>query len=285
MSKDNRVYTFLISPSRTSKVRQLSIHLNLVRGAAVFIVLVIALVIFGAVRLGQHEALNLKYLSVKAENESLKHANDAYENSYARLKGQISYVEDMSKELVRKSKMEHSPEIDELVGIGGPETVAALDKAADHIEREVRQINDRLRSDILRLASIPRGLPVNGYVTDGFGMRRNPFNGEGREVHEGIDIAVDFGTPVTATADGLVVYSAPHAGYGNLVTVYHSNGITTRYGHLSRISVEAGKRVKRGEQIGNAGSTGRSTGPHVHYEIRENDQSVDPLRYAALIQP
>jgi murein DD-endopeptidase MepM/ murein hydrolase activator NlpD len=285
MSNDNRVYTFLISPSRTSKVRQLSIHRNLLRVVAGCIIISLALIIYGAVRLGQHEALNLKYLSVKSENETLKQTNDAYQNSYARLKGQISYVQDMSKELARKARMEHSPEIDELVGIGGPETVVALDKAADHLEREVRHINDRLRSDILRLASIPRGLPVNGYVTDGFGMRRNPFNGEGREVHEGLDIAVDFGTLVTATADGLVIYAAPHAGYGNLVIVYHSNGITTRYGHLSQISVEAGQRVKRSDQIGNAGSTGRSTGPHVHYEIRENDQPVDPLRYAGQTQP
>jgi len=285
MSNDNRVYTFLISPSRTSKVRQLSIHRNSLRAAAGCSIIAIALVIYGAVRLGQHEALNLRYLAVKSENETLKQTNDSYQNSYARLKGQISYVEDMSKELARKARMEHSPEIDELVGIGGPETVVALDKAADHLEREVRHINDRLRSDILRLASIPRGLPVSGYVTDGFGMRRNPFNGEGSEVHEGLDIAVDFGTPVTATADGLVIYAAPHAGYGNLVIVYHSNGITTRYGHLSRIAVEAGQRVKRSDQVGNAGSTGRSTGPHVHYEIRENDQSVDPLRYADQTQP
>lgn len=285
MPNDNRVYTFLISPSRTSKVRQLSIHRNLLGATAASTIILLALIIYGAVRLAQHEALNLKYMSVKAENESLKQTNDAYENSYAKLKGQISYVEDMSKELARKARMEHSPEIDDLVGIGGPETVVALDKAADHLEREVRHINDRLRSDILRLASIPRGLPVNGYVTDGFGMRRNPFNGEGREVHEGLDIAVDFGTPVTATADGLVIYAAPHAGYGNLVIVYHSNGITTRYGHLSRIAVEAGQRVKRSDQVGNAGSTGRSTGPHVHYEIRENDQSVDPLRYVGQTQP
>jgi len=285
MSKDNRVYTFLIAPSRTSKVRQFSIHRNSLRAAATTFAVVLALILYGAIRLTQHEALNLKYVAVKAENESLKQSNDAYENSYARLKGQISYVEDMSKELARKARMEHSPEIDELVGIGGPETVRTLDKAADHLEREVRHINDRLRSDILRLASIPRGLPVNGYVTDGFGMRRNPFNGEGSEVHEGLDIAVDFGAPITATADGLVIYAAPHAGYGNLVTIYHSNGITTRYGHMSRIAVEAGQRIKRGDQIGNAGSTGRSTGPHVHYEVRENDQSVDPLRYVGQGRP
>jgi murein DD-endopeptidase MepM/ murein hydrolase activator NlpD len=288
MAKDNRVYTVLISPSRTSKVRQISIHRNILRAVAGTFLVTLVLVMYGLARLGQHEALNLKYLSVKAENESLKQTNDAYQNSYSKLKGQISYIEDMSKELARSAKMQHSPETDELVGIGGPETpvtVVALDKAADHLEREVRHISDRLHSDVLRLASIPRGLPVNGYITDGFGMRRNPFNGEGREVHEGLDIAVDFGTPVAATADGLVIYAAPHAGYGNLVIVYHSNGITSRYGHLSRIAVEAGQRVKRGDQVGNVGSTGRSTGPHVHYEIRENDQSVDPLRYAGQANP
>lgn len=285
MAKDNRIYTVLISPSRTSKVRQLSIHRNIIRAGATIFVVALVVVTYGVARLGQHEALNLRYLSVKAENESLKQTNDAYQNSYAKLKGQISYIEDMSKELARSAKMQHSPETDELVGIGGPETVVALDKAADHLEREVRHISDRLHSDVLRLASIPRGLPVNGYITDGFGMRRNPFNGEGREVHEGLDIAVDFGTPVAATADGLVIYASPHAGYGNLVIVYHSNGITSRYGHLSRIAVEAGQRVKRGDQVGNVGSTGRSTGPHVHYEIRENDQSVDPLRYAGQTNP
>lgn len=281
MSKDKRLYTFLIAPSRTSKVRQFSIaHNSLYAGGAVAVVL-LGLAIYGTLRLTAHEVLNFKYLAVKAENQQLKQTNEAYQNSYAKLKGQISYIEDVSRELTHQAKMERPSDVDNRVGIGGPETVAGLDKTADHLEREVRHLSDRLRSDLLRVASIPAGLPVNGYVTDGFGMRRSPFNGEGREVHEGLDIAVDFGTPVSATADGLVIYAAPHAGYGNLVIVYHSNGVTTRYGHLSRITVEAGQRVKRGEQVGHAGSTGRSTGPHVHYEIRENDQPVDPATYSA----
>src|SRR5437867_5133747 len=121
MSKDNRVYTVLVSPSRTSKVRQVSIHKNLIYSIAAFFACFLLIAAYGLVRLGQHEALNLKYLSVKAENANLKQANDAYENSYSRLKGQLSYVEDISKELARKASMEHSPEIDELVGIGGPE--------------------------------------------------------------------------------------------------------------------------------------------------------------------
>jgi murein DD-endopeptidase MepM/ murein hydrolase activator NlpD len=279
VSKDKRLYTFLIAPTRSSKVRQFSIHHNILYAAGGSLVVILVLTIYGATRLAQTEAINFSNLTLKSENAKLKQENDAFQNSYAKLKGQISYVEDMSKELARQAKMERTPEIDEQVGIGGPETVTALDKAADNLEREVRRINDRMRSDMLRLSSIPSGLPVNGYITDGFGPRRNPFSGEGRETHEGLDIAVDFGTPVASTADGLVIYAAPHAGYGNLVILYHSNGITTRYGHLSRITVEAGQRIKRGEQIGHAGSTGRSTGPHVHYEIRENDQPLDPSRY------
>ena len=285
MSKDKNYYSFIITPGTTSKARRISIHKNVIYTVGALACAGVLLMAYGLVRLTGHEALNLKYLSVKSENESLKKENDVYQNSYAKLKGQISYIEDMSNELARQASMESPVDVDQQVGTGGPETVAALDKAADQLEREVRQIGDRLRADMLRLASIPSGFPVNGYVTDGFGLRRNPFSGDGREVHEGLDIAVDFGTPVNTTADGLVVWASPHAGYGNLVVVYHSNGITTRYGHLSRITVEMGQRVKRGDQIGHAGSTGRSTGPHVHYEIRENDQPVDPGRYVQQPRP
>jgi murein DD-endopeptidase MepM/ murein hydrolase activator NlpD len=285
MSKEKRLFTFLIATGHTSKVRRFSIHHSVIytlAGLAIGALLIIGL---GTIRLAQHEALNLRYESVKAENEALKKENDAFQSSYGKLKSQISYIGDISKELARQAKMDTVPEVDELVGTGGPETVSALDKAADILEREVRNISERLHTDLLRLASIPTGLPVSGYVTDGFGIRHNPFGGEGREFHNGVDIAVDFGTPVSTTADGLVVWASPYAGYGNLVVVYHSNGITTRYGHLSRITVESGQRVRRGDQIGHAGSTGRSTGPHVHYEIRENDQPVDALQYVVQSRP
>lgn len=285
MPQEKRHYTFLIAPSHTSQIRRISIHHNLIYVAGGLLAFVLLLAIVGAIRLASHEALNLNFMAVKAENESLKKENDAYQSNYSRLKGQISYIDDLSKELARQARMERTTEIDELVGTGGPESVSNLDRAADSLESDIRQISDRLRSDTLRLASIPSGVPVNGYITDGFGIRSNPFSGEGREVHDGLDIAVDFGTPVSTTADGLVIWAGPQGGYGNLVIVYHSNGITTRYGHLSKITVEQGQRVRRGDQIGHAGSTGRSTGPHVHYEVRENDQSVDPMRYIESSRP
>ena len=284
MSNDRRLFTFLISPSETSTFKQVSIHYYLIYTIAAALVILIGGMVYGIVRLAQHEMLNLKFQTVKNDNMRLKQENTAYLNQYAKLKGQISFIEDISKDLARQAKMEHVPEIDEQVGAGGPATVVALDKAADQLERQVRMISDRMRSDQLRLATIPAGLPVRGYQTDGYGMRRNPFGGGG-EFHPGIDLAVDFGTPVSATADGIIIWAGPYTGYGNMVVVYHSNGITTRYGHLSRVSVDPGQRIKRGDQIGYAGSTGRSTGPHVHYEVRENDQPIDPAQFVKQPRP
>ena len=285
MSKKTGDFTFLIIPSATSRTARLAISKRVVYGAATAVGLLMCFGALGAFWIFKHEALSMKYLSTKAENERLRTENDVYQDSYGKLRGQISFIEDQSKQLARAAKMEPISDIDDKVGVGGPapvgpEAVSTLDKAADQLEHQVRLIGDRLRSDMLRLSSIPSGLPVMGYITDGFGSRRNPFGDGGHEFHEGMDLAVDFGTPVSATADGVVIWAGPYSGYGNLVAVYHTNGITTRYGHLSKVGVEVGQRIKRGDQIGNAGSTGRSTGPHVHYEIRVNDQPVDPARYS-----
>ena len=284
MSNDRRQFTFLVSPSATSTFKQISIHYYLIYTVLTTLVVLFGGLVYGTIRLAHHEMLNLKYQSVKTDNLRLKQENTIYQNQYAKLKGQISFIEDMSKDIARQTKMEHISEIDEQVGAGGPSTVEALDKAAKQLERQVRIMGDRLHSDQIRLASIPSGLPVRGYQTDGYGMRRNPFGGGG-EFHPGVDLAVDFGTPVATTADGIVIWAGPYTGYGNMVVVYHSNGITTRYGHLSRISVDPGQRIKRGDQIGYAGSTGRSTGPHVHYEVRENDQPVDPAQFVKQPRP
>jgi murein DD-endopeptidase MepM/ murein hydrolase activator NlpD len=120
--------------------------------------------------------------------------------------------------------------------------------------------------------------PVLGHVTDAFGARLDPFSGEGA-FHTGVDVATDYGAPVHATADGTVSLADNHAGYGRLVVVDHGFGITTWYAHLSAFSAIAGARVKRGEVIGYTGISGRSTGPHVHYEVRMNNAPVNPWRY------
>jgi murein DD-endopeptidase MepM/ murein hydrolase activator NlpD len=120
--------------------------------------------------------------------------------------------------------------------------------------------------------------PVMGHITDSFGERLDPFNGEGA-FHTGVDVASDYGAPVHATADGIVTISENHAGYGRLVVLDHGFGITTWYAHLSSFSAVPGTRIKRGEVIGYTGISGRSTGPHVHYEVRVNNAPVNPWRY------
>jgi murein DD-endopeptidase MepM/ murein hydrolase activator NlpD len=120
--------------------------------------------------------------------------------------------------------------------------------------------------------------PVMGHITDSFGERLDPFSGEGA-FHTGVDVASDYGAPVHATADGIVTIAENHAGYGRLVVIDHGFGITTWYAHLSSFSGIAGQRVKRGEVVGYTGISGRSTGPHVHYEVRVNNAPVNPWRY------
>ena len=120
--------------------------------------------------------------------------------------------------------------------------------------------------------------PVMGHITDSFGERLDPFSGEGA-FHTGVDVASDYGAPVRATADGVVTIAENHAGYGRLVVIDHGFGITTWYAHLSAFSAVVGARVKRGEVVGYTGISGRSTGPHVHYEVRVNNAPVNPWRY------
>ncbi|HXM95033.1 MAG TPA: M23 family metallopeptidase [Candidatus Dormibacteraeota bacterium] len=124
----------------------------------------------------------------------------------------------------------------------------------------------------------PASWPVLGHVTDSFGARLDPFSGEGA-FHTGVDVASDYGAPVHATADGVITLAGNHAGYGRLVVIDHGFGITTWYAHLSSFSAVPGTRVKRGEVVGYTGISGRSTGPHVHYEVRMNNAPVNPWRY------
>jgi murein DD-endopeptidase MepM/ murein hydrolase activator NlpD len=120
--------------------------------------------------------------------------------------------------------------------------------------------------------------PVLGHITDSFGERLDPFSGEGA-FHTGVDVATDYGAPVHATADGIVTIAENHAGYGRLVVIDHGFGITTWYAHLSSFSAIPGARIKRGEVVGYTGISGRSTGPHVHYEVRMNNAPINPWRY------
>jgi murein DD-endopeptidase MepM/ murein hydrolase activator NlpD len=136
-------------------------------------------------------------------------------------------------------------------------------------------------ADWFRANSAPNLWPVEGQVTGSFGERIDPFNGEGA-FHSGVDISSAYGTPIVAPADGVVTFTDLLGGYGKLIMINHGSGISTRYGHLSGFAVTVGQEVHRGDVIGYVGASGRSTGPHLHYEVRINDTPVNPYKYLRL---
>ena len=133
-------------------------------------------------------------------------------------------------------------------------------------------------SDWVAATTAPTLWPVMGPITGPFGGRIDPFNGEGA-FHSGVDISCNYGQPIMAPADGVVTYAGFYSGYGRMIVVDHGNGITTRYGHLSGFAVADGQMLRKGQVIGYVGMSGRSTGAHLHYEVRINDTPVNPHKY------
>jgi murein DD-endopeptidase MepM/ murein hydrolase activator NlpD len=168
-------------------------------------------------------------------------------------------------------------------GVGGPFVPVKLPANAGSFERQLYQINVT-RAQVERLnrtlALVPYRKPVIGEVefTSGFGVRSDPFLGR-PAMHTGLDFRAAMGDPVRATANGKVSSSGWAGGYGRMVEIDHGNGLSTRYGHLSQINVKVGDLIKIGQVIGEVGSTGRSTGPHLHYETRIDGDAVDPQKF------
>ncbi len=142
-------------------------------------------------------------------------------------------------------------------------------------QQEIISFIDQEKEIFARTPSI---WPTTGWITSKFGYRRSPFTGQ-RELHKGLDISAPKGTPIYATAKGTVVKAERNHGYGKNVVVDHGNGLVTRYAHLSKYAVKKGERIQRGQLIAYVGNTGRSTGPHLHYEVRLHGVPVNPMRY------
>ncbi len=171
-------------------------------------------------------------------------------------------------------------------GQGGPLSQIVLSTAGKAPFPEERRANAILegldRMNMYRIAAFkaPFDMPVKDSFrwTSGFGFRQDP-KGWGTRMHEGTDLAGAYGTPIYSTADGVVEFAGWQSGYGRLIRIKHAYGIETRYGHLSQISVEVGQRVSRGERIGDMGNSGRSTGTHLHYEIRIGGRAINPMTF------
>ncbi|MEE3347407.1 MAG: M23 family metallopeptidase [Nitrospinota bacterium] len=171
------------------------------------------------------------------------------------------------------------------MGWGAANMVERLSNGLDHLGKQAKiqsisfqELDNFFKNQKSLLSSTPSIWPTRGWVTSGFGFRKSPFTGL-REKHEGWDIAARNGAPVRTTADGVVVVEGREYGYGNLVEIDHGYGLVTRYGHNSKHFVKVGDRVKRGQVVTLVGNTGRSTGPHLHYEVLLNGVPVNPKNY------
>ncbi len=164
----------------------------------------------------------------------------------------------------------------------GPQVLAQkLDKLsaeATRQEQSLQELQAYFQDQKSLLASVPSVWPTRGWVTSDFGSRLDPYTSE-RVMHAGLDIAGPHGKEIVSPSDGTVVFAGLEGGYGNVVVLDHGYGIKTRYGHLSFIKVKSGERVKRGDVIAAMGNTGRSTGPHLHYEVRVNGIAQNPRKF------
>lgn len=156
-------------------------------------------------------------------------------------------------------------------------TIDLLDRAQD-IEDRLEKVSNFTKDAGYFWSSMPTVWPTKGWVTSGFGIRRSPLSGK-RQHHTGLDIAAPLGSDVRAPGDGIVTFSGRYGGFGKMVIVDHGYGIATLYGHNSKLLVKAGDEVKRGQLISQIGNTGRSTGPHLHYEVIIDGVPIDPMKY------
>ncbi len=289
--------TLMLIPNSMGILKQLNIPVVLIYGGA-FAVLVLLVGSF---------FLSAEFFSTKvdqAELERLRGENQQLQEKYDQLRWNLAEVNERYGELVQKEIKIRTifdlPEIDEeerMLGIGGPLSqnvteASEFGKDAMATEAEVDRILRLSRFELEKYGEVEQSLlkvkdrldhtpsiwPTKGWVSRGFGMKFDPFTGY-KQMHRGMDIASRTGTPIIATADGKVVTTSTDSGMGKYIVIDHGYGFRTRYGHLSQFKVKNGQKVKRGDVVALMGSTGYSTGPHLHYEIIRNGKFHNPTKF------
>ncbi len=278
MIRDDRFYAFIVARTSRSRahIRRICVHKRWLKAGALMLVAVLGGLIYGFYGLTQQA----QHLRIDRENQKLRAENEKQKQELQNLNNRVDAVEDASRKLAEMSGVQK--DAPPARGQGGPArpidsaaALAVLVAKTERLEREMHTYEELLRSR----GMTPSIWPVSGKLETGLGPRRNPFGGRGFEYHEGQDIDAAYGTTVLVAASGTVTIAGWQRGYGNVVYVDHGAGLSTRYGHLSQIEVKIGQTVTRGQAIGLVGSTGRSTGPHLHYEVRINNQPVNPRQY------
>lgn len=296
----NRFFTILFLPSHPAGVKKLTLSGFLIKSLAIsaMIILLASAVIF------------FDYVNVKKQEIDLVGLKEKTKIQNVQLQTFADKINDMEAELARLRSLDtkirvltntnnEEPGVKSrrlsLGGQGGPEPVqlsfkneaslaemlSRLDRMNFEIksqEKSLHELHASLQDQESILVATPSIWPANGYVSSGFGYRESPF-GSNYEFHDGLDISAPAGTPVLATADGVVTLAGHYGDTGNTVAISHGYGYETGYGHLSHISVKEGQRIERGQEIGRVGSTGRSTGPHLHYLVKVSGVKVNPRNY------
>jgi len=300
----SRRYTVLIADLSSGVVRRVTVSLRAV--AAVVTSVLMLPVLIG---LGAKWSANIDIHQLRSTNQALQVENGNFRETTGELTTQIQSLEGVIDELgaraaldpAQAKAMQKLPALVKARAAGGtsdtsaalsnvlstslvsPEdTFGVLRSLLQGLESRLRNVRRDVERQEALAAATPSIWPAKGWLTGSFGGRPDPFTGE-PAFHQGLDISTEKGQPVYATADGRVETASYTGDYGNLITLRHDFGLTTRYGHLSKFNVKVGESVRRGDIIAYVGSTGRSTGAHLHYEIMANGKLINPLQL--LTQP
>ncbi len=290
-------FSVLVIPHQTGKIFTVKVSFHLFLFLFIAFVILSASNLFLSLNASSRVVDKLKLNRLQKENKYLQEKLDELNSVTEELKVQMEELIDKEKKVRMVFGL---PQVDEQIrelGVGGPTLTTQFAESPEageisltesELEKLLRQTRfERENFDQIYailsdkkkiLDHTPSIKPAEGYLSCGFGIRRNPFTGR-RELHRGVDLAADIGTPVYATADGIVSFVGRDIALGKLVKITHLDRYTTVYGHLSRIGVKRGQRVKRGDIIGAVGNTGYSTGPHLHYEVYRLGQVQNPLKY------
>lgn len=285
-----RTNTVIIVPHNKAKFHKLSFSTRSLIIAGVGGVLALVLSLVAIVYSGNAVARRTELKRLKTENQELKQVNQELGKTIGDVQARLEDFEERTARLALAAGLEPDQTLflggegnGERVGAGGPydriqDAPEGLKERGEWIDRGLERVEKQLSEREKELVSTPTIAPVHGLITDGFGRRRDPFTGR-LAMHRGLDISSRIGTPVEVPADGVVVASGRERGYGRVIRISHGMGYTTVYGHLHKILVKPGDVVHRGQTIGLVGNTGRSTGPHLHYEVHKDGRAVNPLYY------
>lgn len=289
-------YTFFIASSASGGVRRLRIPFYVLHFLALLAIVGGITVLAGVASYSRMLWKAASYNSLRREQDSLKQqyrqlqtqVKDTNQrlDSLQSLAGEVAMAYGITRFRETPFGLSDAPAASEATYQRSVDEFGYLERNATAVSMSNAGIGLRLlpAAQLTSLAVVPSLWPVVGEITGHFGERLDPFSGEGA-FHAGLDIASHYGDDVRATADGIVIEVGRRSGYGRIVVIDHGFGVTTWYGHLSAFNTEVGMTVKRGDVIGYEGQSGRSTGPHLHYEVRIYNTPVNPWRYLRSVSP